>query len=59
VDVDTAESAVGVTKVLLGGEGVLEWGDRAVGRGVVCIVRMDFRMLASLVVSVASVASLR
>jgi hypothetical protein len=57
VDVDTAESVVGVTKVRLGGEGVLEWGEQLVGRGVVCIVRMDLWMLASLVVSVALVTS--
>lgn len=34
MDVDTAESAVGVTKVCLGGERVLEWGEQFVGRGV-------------------------
>jgi hypothetical protein len=34
VDVDTAESAVGVTKVRLGGEGVPEWGEPLEGRGV-------------------------
>jgi len=34
VDVDTADSAVGVTKVRLGGEGVLEWGELLDGRGV-------------------------
>jgi hypothetical protein len=34
VNVDTAESAVGVIMVRFGGEGVLEWGEPLVGRGV-------------------------